>query len=109
MDNKKLKDLLVRTASALVFGGAFVWAVWFSKWSLGVMLALILCVGVVEFYKICRKSGSEPMGAMGVALSMALFGIAFTIFYQWGTPFTDLSARIVYGLLYNLVLIGSNP
>ena len=101
----KLKNLLVRTASALAFGGAFVAAVWFSKWSLGVALALILCVGVVEFYKICRKSGSEPMGTMGVALSIALFGMAFTIFYQWGTPFADLSSRIVYGLLLYIMLM----
>lgn len=105
MDKKKLKDLLVRTISALAFGALFVGALFWSKWSIGVVFALIIVVGLVEFYHLCRKTGSDPMTTMGVASSLAFFGIAFTLFQQWGTPVSDLTARIVFGLALYLMLI----
>lgn len=107
--NKKLKDLSIRTASALLFGGLFIGAIFWSKWSVGVLFALIIAVGVVEFFNLCRKSNSEPMTSMGVALSLALFGIFFTVFHLWGGGgATELSSRVIYGCaLYVLLMVPS--
>ena len=103
---KKLQDLLVRTISGavllLVVVGALVW----SKWSAGALFAVIMLGGLVEFYRLCRKKGVKPMYSVGIATSLAIFGLAFTVFVQWGTPATDTTARVVLGaLLYAMLII----
>ena len=103
---KKLQDLLVRTISGavllLVVVGALVW----SKWSAGALFAVIMLGGLVEFYRLCRKKGVEPMSSVGVATSLAIFGLAFAVFLQWGTPATEMTARIVLGaLLYAMLIV----
>ena len=105
MENKKLKDLMVRTVSALLYGAVLLLALFWSKWSVGAMFALIMVVSIVEFYALCRKSGAEPMSSIGIASSLAIFGIAFTIFQQWGIPATNTTARIVLGLLLYVILM----
>ena len=106
MENKKLKDLAVRTASATLFGALFIGALVWSKWSAGAILAVIMLGGLVEFYRLCRKRGYEPMYSVGVATAVALFGLAFTVLAQWGTPATDTTARIVLGtILYTMLII----
>ena len=103
---KKLQDLLERTISGavllLVVVGALVW----SKWSAGALFAVIMLGGLVEFYRLCRKKGVKPMYSVGIATSLAIFGLAFTVFAQWGTPATDTTARVVLGaLLYAMLII----
>ena len=105
MDKKKLTNLLVRTISALLYGGVFLGAIVWSKWSLGAVFALIVVAAAVEFYNLCRKSGSNPMTTMGVALSLALFGLAFTIFNVWGAEVTELTGRVVFGLALYIMLM----
>ena len=106
MKNQKLKDLAVRTASATLFGAVFIGALVWSKWSAGAILAVVMLGGLVEFYRLCRKRGYEPMYSVGVATSVALFALAFTVLAQWGSPATDTSARIVLGLiLYTMLII----
>ena len=62
--------------------------------------------GLFEFYRLCRKKGVEPMSSVGVATSLAIFGLAFTIFMQWGSPATETTARIVLGaLLYTMLIV----
>ena len=106
MDSKKLKDLLVRTLSGavllLVVIGALVW----SKWSVGALFAVIMVGGLVEFYRLCRKKGVEPMSSVGIATSLAVFALACAVFLQWGTPATETTARIVLGaLLYTMLIV----
>lgn len=106
MDNKKLKDLLVRTVSALVFVLLVVGALWWSKWSAGALFAVVLLGSLVEFYRLCRKTGAEPMYSVGIATSVAIFAVAFAIFKQWGTPVTDATSRIVLGaMLYAMLIV----
>ena len=102
----KLKNLLVRTISGavllLVVVGALVW----SKWSAGALFALIMVGGLVEFYRLCRKKGVEPMSSVGIATSLAIFALAFAVFMQWGSPATETTARIVLGaLLYTMLIV----
>ena len=106
MDNKKLKDLVVRTVSGAVLLLVVVGALLWSKWSVGALFAVIMLGGLVEFYRLCRKKGVEPMSSVGVATSLAIFGLAFAVFLQWGTPATDLTGRIVLGaLLYTMLIV----
>ncbi len=103
---KKLKDLLVRTVSALVFVLLIVGALWWSKWSTGVLFAVVLLGSLIEFYRLCRKTGAEPMYSVGIATSVAIFAVAFAIFKQWGAPVTDTTSRIVLGaLLYAMLIV----
>ena len=96
----------MRTASATLFGALFIGALVWSKWSAGAILAVIMLGGLVEFYRLCRKRGYEPMYSVGVATAVALFGLAFTVLAQWGTPATDTTARIVLGtILYTMLII----
>lgn len=102
----KLKNLLVRTISGAVLLLVVVGALWLSKWSAGALFGVIMLGGLVEFYNLCRKRGIEPMYSVGVATSVAVFGIAFAIFLQWGTPVTDAVSRIVLGaLLYTMLIV----
>ena len=73
MENKKLKDLLVRTASATVMLLIFVGAVFLSKWSAAALFAVIMIGGLVEFYNLCRQRGYKPMYGFGIISSLLLF------------------------------------
>ena len=103
--SEKFKNLLVRTISGVVLllwvVGALVW----SKWSTGALFAVIMVGGLLEFYRLCRKKGVEPMISVGVASSLAIFALAFAVFLQWGSPATETTARIVLGALLYIMLI----
>lgn len=101
----KLKNLLVRTLSGVVLLLLFVGALLWSKWSVGALLVVIMMGGLVEFYHLCRKANAEPMYSVGIATSLAIFGLAFTVFVQWGTPATDTVGRIVLGAMLYILLI----
>ena len=103
--SEKFKNLLVRTLSGAVLLLVVVGALLWSKWSAGALFAVIMLGGLVEFYRLCRKKGVEPMSSVGVATSLAIFGLAFAVFLQWGTPATDLTGRIVLGALLYMMLI----
>ena len=103
--SEKLKNLLVRTLSGAVLLLVVVGALLWSKWSAGALFAVIMLGGLVEFYRLCRKRGVEPMYSVGVATSVALFALTFAVFSQWGTPATDNTARIVLGALLYVMLI----
>lgn len=105
MENKKLKELAVRTASGVVMLLLFVGALVWSKWSAGALFAVILIGGLFEFYRLCRKKGVQPMSSVGIATSLAIFALAFAVFMQWGSPATETTARIVLGALLYIMLI----
>ena len=104
--SEKFKNLLVRTVSGVVLLLVVVGALLWSKWSAGALFAVIMLGGLVEFYGLCRKANAEPMYSVGIATSLALFGLAFAVFLQWGTPATETTGRIVLGaLLYTMLII----
>ena len=106
MENKKLKELAVRTASGVVMLLLFIGALVWSKWSAGALFAVILIGGLLEFYRLCRKKGVQPMSSVGVATSLAIFALAFAVFLQWGSPATETTACIVLGaLLYTMLIV----
>ena len=106
MENKKLKDLTVRTLSGAVMLLVVVGALMWSKWSAGALFAVIMLGGLIEFYKLCRKRSISPMCSIGVATAIAIFGLSFAVFAQWGESVTETTSRIVLGtLLYTMLIV----
>ena len=107
MRNKKLKDLTVRTLSGLVLLLVVVGALIWSKWSAGALYAVIMIGGLVEFYRLCQKRGVAPMYSIGIATSLAVFALAFALFYHLGSSsITPVATRIALGaLLYVMFMI----
>ena len=103
--SEKFKNLLVRTISGVVLLLVVVGALLWSKWSTGALFVVVMIGGLVEFYGLCRRKGVEPMSSVGIATALAIFGLAFAVFMQWGTPATETTARIVLGALLYIMLI----
>lgn len=107
MDNKKLKDLAVRTLSGFVMLLVVVGALIVSKWSAGALFAVIMIGGLLEFYRLCQKRGVAPMYAIGVATSLAAFGLAFALFYpkDYSLVALDVVHIALVALLYVMLMI----
>jgi phosphatidate cytidylyltransferase len=98
MDNKKLKDLLVRTLSGAVLLLVVVGALLWSKCSAAALFAVIMIGGLVEFYRLCRKTNAEPMYAVGIGASLAIFLSAFSLLTGGGV-------LILFPLLYVVMIV----
>ena len=107
MDNKKLKDLAVRTLSGLVMLLVVVGALIWSKWSAGALFAVIMIGGLLEFYRLCQKRGVAPMYAIGIATSLAAFGLAFALFYpkDYSLVALDVVHIALVALLYVMLMV----
>jgi phosphatidate cytidylyltransferase len=106
MENKKLKDLLVRTISGAVLLLVVVGALMWSKWSAGALFTVIMLGGLVEFYRLCEKGGAKPMRFLGLAASLALFGLFFTVFIL-GIGKAAVGDLIPALLLYFILIVSS--
>lgn len=84
MENKKLKEMAVRAASGVVMLLLFAGAVLWSKWSAAALFAVIMIGGLVEFFKLCRAKGYQPMYAFGIFVSIFLFGSLSLSHILWG-------------------------
>lgn len=96
--NSKLKNLLVRTLSGVVLLLVVVGALLWSKWSVGALFAVIMLGGLVEFYRLCRKTNAQPMYAVGIATSIAIFLGAFSLFMGGGV-------LILLPIFYTMLMI----
>ncbi len=74
---EKMKNLAVRTISGVVLAVVVLGAVLWSQWSFGAMLALLLVVGLAEFYKLSEKEGSHPQHLVGLVAGVVLFALNF--------------------------------
>ncbi len=75
--NEKLKNLLVRTASAIVLGVVMLGAIIWSQWSYGVLLALLTVSGILEFYTLAEKQKYAPQRFWGIMTGLLLFALNF--------------------------------
>ncbi len=101
----KMKDILVRSASGLVLIAVVFGATLASRWSFGALLALLAAGCVAEFYKLCRHCGSEPLRVFGTVITLAVAGLGFAVFMQFGEVRLDHNAsEIILGLLLFLLL-----
>lgn len=101
-----MKNLIVRGLSGLVLLAVVVGATLWSKWSFGALLLIIMIGCVVEFYKLCRARGYAPMIGIGLASSVALFGLGFAVFICMGSGVTlEIGTLVTGGLLFLLLII----
>ena len=109
MENKRVKEIAVRTISGLVLLLVVVGALIWSKWSAGALFSVIMIGGLVEFYRLCEKRGATPMYAIGIATSLAVFGLAYALFYHLGcSSMTAATIRIALGaLLFVMFMVPS--
>lgn len=73
----KVKNLAVRTLSGLVLAAVVLGAVVWSQWSFGALLAVLLIVGMHEFYALARKQGDDPQRIVGIVTGVLLFALNF--------------------------------
>lgn len=75
--SEKLKNLLVRTLSGLVLAVVMLGAVLWSQWSFGALLALLLIVGMREFYALTEARGAAPQRIIGLIAGLVLLALNF--------------------------------
>ena len=68
----KMKNLLVRTVSGVALAVVIFGAVLWSPWSLGILLALLIVGGMVEFYALSRRCGVAPPSVIGIVAGLAV-------------------------------------
>ncbi len=101
-----MKDLLIRTASGAVLAAVVVGATLVSRWSFGALLAVVAVGCVAEFYRLCRKCGSEPLRTLGIVTTLAVVALGFTVFMQFGEVRLHTHAsETILGLLLFLLLV----
>lgn len=71
--NDKMKNLAVRTLSGLVLVAVMLAAVVWSPMSFGILLAVLLVGGILEFYAVAAAKGARPQRILGTVVGLALF------------------------------------
>ena len=75
--SEKMKNLWVRTLSGAVLAAVVLGAVVWSQWSFGILLAVLLVVGLSEFYTLAEKQDSKPQRIVGLVAGLVLFALNF--------------------------------
>ena len=75
--SEKLKNLMVRTLSGVILAVVVLGAIAWSQWSFGVLLALLLVVGMTEFYTLAEAQGAAPQRAIGLIAGLVLLALNF--------------------------------
>lgn len=107
--SEKMKNLGVRTASGLILGIVMLGAIYWSIWSFGALLALLVVVGMSEFYALMEKQGSAPQRLIGTITGLVLlalnFYFAYCIAYEQGLVVLGDSPWLERGLAFLLLLL----
>ena len=75
--SEKMKNLGVRTLSGAVLAVVVLGAILWSQWSFGLLLALLLVCGMMEFYSLAGKRGRRPQRFVGLVAGLVLFALNF--------------------------------
>lgn len=102
---ERSRNIMVRSASAVVFAAVVFGATLWSKWSFGVLLATVLVGSAVELYRLFETRGIAPLRMMGCISTLGLFALAFTVFIQDGTPVETATGRLFLALVVYLLLM----
>lgn len=101
----KMRNLLVRTLSGIALLAVVLAAAYGGKYSYGALLGLILVVGMLEFYRLAKTTGSTPQLVTGLVSGITLFVTVFAYFVGYGTA-TDIDwALVIGGFIYLTLLI----
>lgn len=100
-----MKEFLLRLASGVVLAALVIGAALWSRWSWGALLLVVVTGGTLEFYRLSRKCGASPLVFVGVASSVALYALGFTVFMQFDRISGPFDGALVLALLLYLLLI----
>lgn len=107
--SEKMKDLGVRTASGLILGIVMLGAIYWSIWSFGALLVVLVAVGMSEFYSLVEKQGSAPQRLIGTITGLVLlalnFYFAYSIAYEQGLVVLGDNPWLERGLAFLLLLL----
>ena len=92
MNKEKLKNLTVRTLSGAVLAAVLFGATLISGYGYVALMAVVVAVGVWEFYNLCESCGYKPQRYLGTALALFVYLFASFAFvnvvmggYSWNT------------------------
>lgn len=107
--SEKMKDLGVRTASGLILGIVMLGAIYWSIWSFGALLVVLVAVGMSEFYALTEKQGLTPQRLIGTITGLVLlalnFYFAYCIAYEQGLVVLGDNPWLERGLAFLLLLL----
>ena len=101
----KMRNLITRALSGVVLFIVVLAAAYGGKYSYGVLLAAILLVGMMEFYRIAKAGGCTPQLVAGLVAGSVLFICGFTYFVGYENTLATDWALIFACLLYLVLLI----
>lgn len=90
--NEKSKNLLVRTATGIVFAAVMIAAIITSRLTFTVLLACIAVGCMLEFYGLARKTGSRPQTIGGLLLGLLVIAVFWIVAI---TVFTDQISKLM--------------
>ena len=106
--SEKMKNLTIRTLSGIVLAVVMLGAIVWSPWSYGVLFAVLLTAGMLEFYALAAERGAAPQRILGLAAGALLFGLNFIFVAEGiriGDPQPLLCARALLLLLFPAMFV----
>ena len=105
--NDKMKNLAIRSLSGIVLAAVVLGAIVWSPWSFGLLLALLLVFGMLEFYTLAQARGACPQRVLGTVLGLTLFTLLFVMMYgrNFDTVQLGLAELVVLLLALPVMLI----
>lgn len=107
--SEKMKNLGVRTVSGLILGVVMLGAIYWSFWSFGALLVVLVVVGMAEFYTLVEKQGSAPQRLIGTVTGLVLLALnlyfAYCIAYEEGIVDLGRGPWLKWGMAFLLLLL----
>jgi phosphatidate cytidylyltransferase len=96
-------SLAQRVASAAVLLPIVAGVVWWSVWSVAVVVAIATVIGLIELYGALRQGGYRPRLGVGITSALLLLlAIAFRSFLNFDPLFPALTVAIIGSLVVEL-------
>lgn len=74
-----MTDLKQRAVTAIFFAGIVVSCIMANQWTFLVLMALLLILGLLEFYRLISTGGSAPQKWMGLSIGISLCAVTYLI------------------------------
>ena len=72
-----MNNLIKRSITGLIFITILISSIYLSRYSFSALFLIISILGVLEFYRLCKKTNASPQTISGVIISVIIFVIAF--------------------------------
>lgn len=103
--SEKMKNLMVRTLSGAVLAVVVLGAICWSQWSFGALLALLLIVGMGEFYTLAEARGESPQRFIGLIAGLILLALNFAFVSDDIQILGSANQAFACGLAFLLLLL----